>query len=151
MLRLRLASLLFGAGIYLGLAACGAGGDCAPAAQVAMSWAILEPGMAGKTTWGCGRDTLVEIDHSTPRVAVQRIIEHELGHAKGLGHIDDTACVMRSPPYLQADFCDAEVDGALAYGPISKIVVLDEDLRDITVDAATRWNEAAGKTIFEVE
>ena len=94
-------------------------------------------------------DTEIRIDPAVPISARQRIIEHELGHARGVPHVDDPACAMRSPPLLDEGLCTFEVDRAKAFGGVSRVRILDEILREPTLAAMARWNDAAGETLFE--
>ena len=96
-------------------------------------------------------DTEILIDHDLPAEAVQRVIEHELGHAKGLRHTHDPTCVMISPPLLAEAFCEEEVRLARTYGKVSTVRVLDSALRPFTAKAIDRWNAAAGEVLFVLE
>jgi hypothetical protein len=148
-----LGTLLAGTGLALVLGAtagCGLGGagTCAPSTDVRLYYEVLDPGKAGRTSWNCRQDTLIRIDPTVPPVAVQRVIEHELGHARGLDHVEDPECVMRSPPLLSEAFCPEEIEAAIAFGGVSRVVILDDGLRDDARAAMARWNEAAGRILF---
>ena len=56
---------------------------------------------------------------------------------------------MRSPPLLDEGLCTFEVDRAKAFGGVSRVRILDEILREPTLAAMARWNDAAGETLFE--
>lgn len=142
---------LLGLGLTLVVPGCGLGdlGSCDPSHSVSIWQEVLEPGNAGKTSWDCGKDTEIRIDPAVPISARQRIIEHELGHARGVPHVDDPACAMRSPPLLDEGLCTFEVDRAKAFGGVSRVRILDEILREPTLAAMARWNDAAGETLFE--
>lgn len=142
---------LVGLGVALLVPGCGLGnlGSCDPSRSVTIWQEVLEPGNAGKTSWDCGKDTEIRIDPAVPTSALQRIIEHELGHARGVPHVDDPSCVMRSPPLLDEGLCAFEVDRARSYGGVSRVRILDEILREPTLAAMARWNDAAGQVIFE--
>ena len=147
--RLLGATFLFG-GLALGLVGCGLGGvgSCRPSLDVRVQFEVLQDGKAGRTSWDCGEPTRVRIDPGLAEGALQRVLEHELGHARGLDHLGDPACAMRSPPVLDAGFCAAEVQGAIDFDDVSRVQVLDPGLQAPTEAAMARWNEAAGRELF---
>ena len=129
------------------LTACGASGH---AYRIEVLIAVAGNGYHGYAEQDGSRWVLkVDPEFSYTLGYTERVIAHELGHCRGLGHRDEQGCLMQREIGLFR-LCADDAERAVGYGPASRIVVLDESLRQYVVLAAEFWNEAVGSVIFEV-
>lgn len=105
-----------------------------------------------------GPDGLIRVrdDLSPNPILFTRVLTHELGHAIGLQHLPGTGCVMDTDAIQtpNSSLCPQEVAFAQAYaGPVLTVYagLSPPDLWQITSNAASIWNQAAGRTILSVQ
>jgi hypothetical protein len=104
---------------------------------------------------GDGRVSIRE-DTLQNNILATRILVHELGHALGLSHSPGSGCVMDSEAMEtpNASLCPAESAFAQGYaGPVLIVYagINPPSLWQLTANAASIWNQAAGRTIVAVQ
>ena len=119
--------------------------------------AVLGDGQLGlyEQTGADGRVSLRE-DTTQNNILATRILAHEFGHALGLSHLPNTGCVLDTGAIQtpNATLCPQEVAFAQGYsGPILVVYVglSPPSLWQLTANAASIWNQAAGRAILAVQ
>lgn len=126
-------------------------------AVYAQAVAVLGAGQLGLYEQ-VGQDGRVSIRDDTLQnnILATRILVHELGHGLGLSHLPGTGCVLDTAAIQtpNASLCPQEVSFAQAYaGPVLLVYagISPPSLWQLTANAASIWNQAAGRTIVAVQ